>query len=102
MFDSIETQEGVERAAEDFQLDAKLFIQEILGVETLEAYQERVIDEVWKHERTVIRACHDLGKSFLMARIAITFLNVFPNSKVITTAPTFTQVERILWSEIRG
>jgi len=102
MFAAIEEFDKVESAANDFQKDPKLFIKSILGVETLEPYQERVIDEVWKHERTVIRACHDMGKSFLMARLAITFLNVFVNSKVITTAPTFTQVERILWSEIRG
>ncbi len=89
-------------SADDFQKDGTLFIKEILGVDTLEAFQERVIKIIWENERTAIRACHDLGKSFIMARIAITFLNVFPNSKVITTAPTFTQVERILWSEIRS
>lgn len=89
-------------AAERFQGQGRLFIEEILGVESLVKFQADVIDTVWKNERTAIRACHDLGKSFIMARIAIAFLNVFPNSKVITTAPTFTQVERILWSEIRG
>lgn len=102
MFDSVETREGVEFAANRFQSDAKHFITEILGVDSLEEFQKKVIDDAWKYERTAIRACHDLGKSFLMARIAITFLNVFPNSKVITTAPTFVQVEKILWSEIRG
>jgi phage terminase large subunit len=90
------------KAADYFQHDGKVFIKEILGVDTLEKFQEKVIDTVWENDRTAIRACHDLGKSFLMARIAITFLNVFPNSKVITTAPTFTQVERILWTEIRA
>lgn len=79
MFASVEQQQSIEHAADDFQQDGKLFITEILGVESLEGYQVRVVDEVWKHERTAIRACHDLGKSFLMARIAIAFLNVFPN-----------------------
>ncbi len=101
MLDSIIQSDMIE-AMENFQADPKLFMSEVLGIDTLETYQSRVIDEVWKHERTAVKACHDLGKSFLMARIAITFLNVFPNSKVITTAPTFTQVERILWSEIRA
>ncbi len=101
MLDSLTEAEMIS-AMEAFQSDGKLFITEVLGVDTLEDYQARVIDEVWKHERTAVKACHDLGKSFLMARIAIAFLNVYPNSKVITTAPTFTQVERILWSEIRA
>lgn len=89
-------------AADKFQKDGKLFFTEILGVDTLEKYQNRVIDTVWANDRTAIKACHDLGKSFLMARIAAAFLNVYPNSKVITTAPTYTQVERILWSELRA
>ena len=78
------------------------FFTEILGVNTLEDYQLKVIRTVQENERTSIAACHDVGKSFLMARLAMWFLNTHPNSKVITTAPTFNQVERILWSEIRA
>jgi phage terminase large subunit len=85
-----------------FQKDPLLFFERILGVETLEEYQKRVIKTVWENDRTAVSACHDVGKTFLAARIAMTFLNVFPNSKVITTAPTFNQVERILWSELRA
>lgn len=92
----------VSKTARQFQKDPLLFFKNILGVEHLEDYQIEVIKTVWANERTAIAACHDVGKSFLMARIAMTFLNVYPNSKVITTAPTFNQVERILWSEIRS
>lgn len=89
-------------AADRFQQDGTLFIEEILGVESLEEFQRKLIKTIWENERVAIRACHDLGKSFVMARVAVAFLNVFVNSKVITTAPTFTQVERILWTEIRA
>ena len=89
-------------AGDRFQANGQLFIEEILGVDTLEKYHEKIIQTVWANDRTAIKACHDVGKSFIMARIAVAFLNVYPNSKVITTAPTFTQVERILWSEIRA
>lgn len=89
-------------ANEKLRKDPKLYFKNILGVERLEAYQERVIDIVANNDRVSIKACHDLGKTFLMARIAMWFLNMYVNSKVITTAPTFTQVERILWSEIRA
>ena len=95
-------QSEVYNTAQAFQRDPKLFFYNVLGVERLEPYQCRVIDTIAANERTTIRACHDLGKSFIMARAAMWFLNVFPHSKVITTAPTFTQVESILWSEIRA
>jgi len=85
-----------------YRKDGVLYFKNVLGVEHLEGYQERVIRTVDENERTAIRACHDVGKSFLMARIAIKFLTTYPNSKVITTAPTFNQVEKILWSEIRS
>lgn len=92
----------VKSAATKFQKDPKLFFKNILGVQELEVYQEYVIKKVAENDRVAIAACHDVGKSFLMSRIAMWFLNCFPNSKVITTAPTFNQVERILWSEIRA
>jgi phage terminase large subunit len=78
------------------------FFKEVLGVTTLEQYQERVIQTVDQNERTAIAACHDVGKSYLMARIALAFCAKYKNSKVITTAPTFNQVQRILWGELRA
>lgn len=92
----------VSKTAKRFQKEPLLFFENVLGVEHLETYQKFVIKTVWENERTAIAACHDVGKSFLMARIAMTFLNVYPNSKVITSAPTYNQVEKILWSEIRS
>lgn len=85
-----------------FKKNPYLFLEGALGVTTFEDYQKKVIDTFWRNDRTCVSACHDVGKTFLAARLAITFLNVFPNSKVITTAPTFNQVERILWSELRA
>lgn len=98
----IDSRKFTPKIKRNYQKDPLLFFRNILGVETLETYQERVLKTVWENDRTAIAACHDVGKSFLMARIAMTFLNVFPKSKVITTAPTYNQVERILWSEIRA
>jgi hypothetical protein len=99
---AINLEPGCIDSARDFQKDPFLFFNNILGVDTLEEYQKHVIKTVWENDRTAISACHDVGKTFLVARIAMAFLNVYPNSKVITTAPTFNQVERILWSEIRA
>jgi phage terminase large subunit len=84
------------------QRSYEAFIEKILGVATLEVYQRKVIRAVEENERVAVSACHDVGKTFLAARLAITFLSNNPGSKVITTAPTYNQVKRILWSELRS
>ncbi len=82
--------------------DPIFHIEEIQGCETLEAYQKRIIRAIWEHDRTSIRSCHDMGKTFVAARVVLAFGSTFEDSKIITTAPTFNQVKRLLWSEIRS
>jgi len=59
-----------------------------------------IIDHVWKYHRVSVRACHGISKTFTGAAIAVTFLNMFPGSIVVTTAPTNKLVEKLLWKEI--
>jgi len=40
------------------------------------------------------------GKTFILPRIIYWFLDVFPNSLVVTTAPKKEQLKRILWMEM--
>ena len=84
-----------------YQRDPAAFFKEVLGIHTLEDYHEEILACVAVNERTAIAACHDVGKSWITARIVLWFLYCFPYSKVITTAPTYNQVKNILWSEIR-
>lgn len=77
------------------------FIEEVFD-EKLWNKQIEIVLSVRDNKRTTVRSCHGSGKSFTSARIALTFLTTHPNSKVITTAPTFLQVENILWREIRN
>lgn len=83
------------------QKDPVLFFTQVLGVK-LEEYQERILKAVMDNDRTAISACHDVGKSWTLARIVLWYCSVFPGAKIITTAPTFNQVKNILWSEIRS
>ena len=64
--------------------------------------QEQIMRSVWKHKKTAVRSCNSGGKSRIAAEIALLFLLAFRPSRVITTAPTFTQVEEILWKEIHA
>lgn len=89
-------------ALQKFQLDPALFFETVLGVETLEGYQRRILAAIAMHDRTAISACHDVGKSWTLARVVLWFVSCFPYCKVITTAPTYNQVKNILWSEIRS
>ncbi len=55
---------------------------------------------VTEDRQITIRSGHGVGKSWLLARLALWFLTVYKPSIVITTAPTARQVEKILWGEI--
>ena len=83
-----------------FQKTPSLFYEKVLGA-TLEDYQAKSLQTIADNSRTVISSCHNLGKSWLTARLVLWFGSCFPNSKIITTAPTHLQVKNILWSELR-
>jgi len=85
----------------DYVLKPEAFIEDQLGA-YLWSGMRMIIDYVWKYQRVSVRACHGISKTFTAANIAVTFLNLFPNSIVITTAPTNKLVEKLLWKEIGG
>lgn len=89
-------------AIEQLQQDPELFFTKVLGVETLEDYQRKILKAIAENDRVAISACHDVGKTWTLARIVTWYVSCFPYCKVITTAPTFNQVKNILWSEIRA
>lgn len=74
--------------------------------ETLNVYlwskQREIITALDDYNRVAVRSCHDSGKSFVAAVIAARWLSIHPagQARVITTAPTATQVRGILWVEI--
>lgn len=81
------------------QRDPLWFAETFLGV-FLWSKQREALLSVRDHERTAVRSCHGIGKTFLAAVVVLWFLCSFPQSRVITTAPTWAQVENLLWREI--
>lgn len=77
-----------------------LFTSDVLGCDLWDKQQE-IIKSVATNRRTAVRSSHGIGKSYIAARTALWFLFSHPDSKVITTAPSFRQVEDILWREMR-
>jgi phage terminase large subunit len=50
-----------------------------------------------------VPSCHNSGKTHIAARALLWWLSVWPEkSKVVSTAPTWHQVEDLLWSEVNG
>lgn len=47
-----------------------------------------------------MRSCHGTGKTYVSGRVVPLFLDAYWPSKVVTTAPSNTQVEKLLWGEI--
>lgn len=63
--------------------------------------QEEILWAGRNHKRICVKSCNSGGKTFIAADFALDWLITRPNSIVVTTAPTFHQVETILWREIR-
>ena len=48
-----------------------------------------------------MKAANGVGKTYLAADLLLWFLFCFRPSVVLTTAPTWRQVESLLWEEVR-
>ncbi len=79
--------------------DPVLFAAHILGINLWEIEAE-VLRSIGKNRRTVIRACHGVGKTFTLAVAALWWLARYPKGIVLTTSATQRQVRTQLWSEI--
>lgn len=64
--------------------------------------QAEILEALRDHDRVCVRSSHGIGKTATAAQAVLWFLAAHPNSRVITTAPTWTQVEQLLWRAIRG
>lgn len=83
------------------QSDPVYFVDEFT-YDNAEDYQAAIMRSVWVNKITTVRSCHDVGKSWLSSRTALSFLSAYEDSYVLTTAPTFRQVENIIWRGIRS
>ncbi len=64
--------------------------------------QEDILRSVAEFPRTAVKACHASGKTLTAAAAVLWWLTRHTDAIVITTAPTWTQVERVLWGEIQN
>ena len=64
--------------------------------------QRDILNSVRDNPRTAVRSCHGIGKTFTAAMCILWFLYSHKRSIVLSTAPTWRQVEMLVWKEIRS
>jgi len=93
--------EAIRKLRKASKISPPFFNEWILGG-SFWSKQEEIILSVRDNRYTTVRACHDVGKTYIAARTALWFLYSHPQSIVVTTAPTMRQVENLLWRELRS
>jgi hypothetical protein len=81
-------------------LDPVRWLKEILG-ETVWSKQIEIFESIRDNRYTAVQSCHDTGKSFSVSRASAHWVDTRPDPFLVTTAPTWKQVNSILWRELR-
>jgi len=75
------------------------FMRNVIGYEPDE-WQAKVAMAIAENKRVTVRSGQGVGKTALAATIALWFLTLHPNCRVICTAPTLAQLSDVLWAEM--
>lgn len=79
--------------------DPARFVDAVLGHD-IWTMQAQILRSVRDNRRTAVKACHSSGKTYVASEAVLWWLHQYEDAIVVTTAPTWTQVERLLWGEI--
>lgn len=84
----------------DLADDPKKWITEITK-EVIWSKQIEIAKSLRDNRYTAVQSCHDTGKSFITSRLGCYWVDTRPDPFLVTTAPTWKQVNSILWREMR-
>ena len=84
-----------------YQRDPLSFLSRFLG-ERPDAQQSAVLRALPRCGRLAIRSGNGCGKTWLATRAGLWFLLTRPHARVLVTAPTWRQVERVFFAELHG
>lgn len=87
-------------AIQKTKADPESFSRSILQ-QTLFDRQAEIVRAVRDHRSVAVKACHASGKTFAAAILVLWWLFRYPEAIAVTTAPTWTQVEKLIWGEIK-
>lgn len=95
------TPEEARILVEQAQRDPVWWCEHVLRVKPW-SKQIEIIESVRDNPCTAVRSCHGAGKSFVAGQVILWFLYAFSPSIVLSTAPTWRQVEKLVWKEVRA
>lgn len=81
-----------------YRKNPSAWLLDTFGVELWEK-QEKIVDSVWNNRFTAVKSCFASGKSYLAACLATSFVHLYKDSIVVTTAPSYRQLNNI-WQPI--
>jgi len=81
--------------------DPVYFAELMLGAR-LWSKQAEILRSVATHARTAVAACHSSGKTYVTALLVLWWLAIHKQAIAVTTAPTWIQVQRLIWGEIHA
>ncbi len=86
-----------------YRADPVAWVEGRLG-EGLWSAQREIALSVRDHRRVAVRSAQDVGKSRIASRLACWWIDTHPVGEafVVTTAPSFKQVQAVLWREMRS
>jgi len=93
------TKEDIDFLRDIYLKEPQDFVTEVLGAKCWDM-QVEITKSVFVNKITAVKTCNSVGKSFIAARIVVTWLMLYEDSIVVTTAPTWSQVTDVLWREI--
>jgi hypothetical protein len=87
-----------------YQTDPRAWVEE-RAREYIWEIQARILESIRDHKNTAIRSCHGSGKSHIVSRAICWWLDpnvhALGSAFAVTTAPSWPQIEAILWRYIR-
>lgn len=79
--------------------DPVAFVRGVLGHKVWKK-QAEILRSVAANKQTAVKACHGSSKTFTASEALLWWLSRFSDGIVVTTAPTWFQVENLLWQEV--
>ena len=88
--------------AEIYRTDPVLWMRERLNSRCW-SKQREISESLVNNKKTAVKSCFGVGKTYLAALLVCWWLDVHPPEQtvVVTTAPTDSQVKKLLWEYIR-
>lgn len=79
--------------------DPVAFVRGVLGHKVWKK-QSEILRSVAANKQTAVKACHGSSKTFTASEALLWWLSRYSDGIVVTTAPTWFQVENLLWQEV--